>query len=83
MTDEDAKNFDILKDLKCQNFIGTSSCYENLSLIKGKSRVFETVLKESDKKLIFKDLEGILSKTFINKIWEMIYTRYKIFNEML
>ena len=80
--DEDAVSFDVLKDLKCQNFIGSSSCYENLSLIKDKAKVFKTTLKEVDKELIFKNLGGILSKAFINRIWEMIYMRYKIFHEM-
>jgi hypothetical protein len=78
-SDEEATNFDILEDRKCQNFIGGFSCYENLSLIKDKTRIFKNELKESDKEIIFKDLDRVLSKIFIDKMWDMIYTRYRIF----
>jgi len=82
-SDQEAKSFDVTEDRKCQNFIGSQSCFENLALIKGNGSLFEHTLKKTDKVQIFKDLDGILSETFIDKIWEMIYTRYKKIHEIL
>ena len=72
-----------MEDRKCRNFIGSQSCLENLALIKGKGKLFQNTLKKSDQALIFKDLDGILSEAFIEKIREMIYTRYKKLHEIL
>ena len=80
-TDEEVMKYDILEDKKCQNFIGGFSCFENLSLIGecvDKRKMFKNILKETDKEIVFKDLDGILSPIFINRIWDMIYTRYRI-----
>lgn len=82
-TDEEAKSFDVMEDRRCQNFIGTQSCFENLAYIKGKGKLFNQTLKKTDKALIFKDMDSILSEAFIDKIWEMIYTRYKKLHEIL
>jgi hypothetical protein len=82
-SDKEALGFDVMEDRKCQNFIGSQSCLENLALIKGKGKLFQNTLKKSDQALIFKDLDGILSETFIEKIREMIYTRYKKLHEIL
>ena len=82
-SDKEALGFDVMEDRKCQNFIGSQSCLENLELIKGKGKLFQNTLKKSDQALIFKDLDGILSETFIEKIREMIYTRYKKLHEIL
>ena len=81
-TEEDYKYFDVKKDIPCNNFIGSKSCEDNLKLIKDKQSVFANKLKESDKKRIFNGLEGVLSKTLINKIWDMIYTRYKAYENL-
>ena len=53
--DEDINKFDVLEDKKCQNFIGTNSCYDNLNLINNKY-VFNNKLNDNDKDFIFKDL---------------------------
>lgn len=58
------------------------SCYENLKLIKDSPYRFPKELKESDKEIIFHGLEGILSQTFIDKIWTMIYERYKVYENL-
>ena len=82
MSDKEAKKYDVLEDKKCQNFIGGYSCYENLSLIKNKKDVFLNGLSSKDKKAIFDDLNNVISEVFIDKIWEMIYERYKIYEEL-
>ena len=82
MTDEDAHQFDILADKKCQNFIGGQSCYENLKLIKNKKKALSRKLTSKDKVLIFDGLTGIISNVFVDRIWEMIYERYKIYESL-
>ena len=81
-SDEEAEKFDIHEDKKCQNFIGSYSCYENLQLIKNKGKVFSNRLKVTDKQFIFDGLENILSSVFIDKIWNMIYERYKVYENI-
>ena len=82
VTDEEARDFDILEDKRCQNFIGGYSCYDNLKLIQNSKDVFSNKLKESDKEIIFEGLEDVLSETFIDKIWNMIFERYKIYENL-
>ena len=78
-SDEEALAFDVMEDKRCQNFIGGYSCYENLKLIKKKRNVFPHKLRREDKDIIFDGLEGIISDVFIEKIWAMIFERYKIY----
>ncbi|MCQ2522530.1 MAG: hypothetical protein MJ105_09160 [Lachnospiraceae bacterium] len=82
MTDADAKTFDVLEDKRCRNFIGSYSCLDNVKLVKNPKRVFKNKLHASDKNKIFEGLENILSETFIDKIWEMIYERYQIYEKL-
>lgn len=74
--EEEIEKFDILADKPCQNFIGSRSVYENLSLIKDKNAVFKTKLKQQDKEVLFADLSSVLSETHINKMWDMLWTRW-------
>ena len=82
LTDEDVHKFDILEDRKCQNFIGGYSCFENLALISEKKKVFGNKLNLSDKKIIFEGLDSVLSPILVTKIWDMIYSRYKIYEKL-
>lgn len=75
-SDDDLKKFDILGDLPCNNFIGGKSCFDNLRLIQNKSDVFANALRKTDKEIIFDGLQDIVSKTFIDRTWEMLYERY-------
>lgn len=81
-SDEKAKAYDILEDKRCQNFIGSGSCYENLSLIADRENVFSGKLTPSDKDVLFEGIDGILSPAFIDAIWNMIYERYKIYENL-
>ena len=82
MADKEAETFDVLEDKRCQNFVGSYSCMDNLKLIKNPKRVFKNKLLSNDKDKIFEGLENILSETFVNKIWEMIYERYQIYENL-
>ncbi len=81
-SDEKARAYDVLENKRCQNFIGSGSCYENLSLIADKKKVFSGKLVPSDKDVLFEGLDGILSPAFIDVIWNMIYERYKIYESL-
>lgn len=82
MSDEAAEKFDIMEDKRCQNFIGGYSCFQNLELIKGEGDVFSNKLKESDRGIIFEGLETLLSDVFMDKIWNMIYERYQVYENL-
>ena len=81
-TDEEILSFDVTEDRKCGNFIGGRSCYENLSLILDRKNVFAGGLKLSDKDVLLDGLNGIVSDFLIEKIWEMIWTRYKAYENL-
>ncbi len=81
-SDEEAEKFDIHADRKCNNFIGGNSCFENLQLIEDRKAVFLNRLKESDKAIIFGGLENALSGIFIDKIWDMVFERYKRYENL-
>lgn len=81
INEADIEKYDILEDKKCQNFIGGYSCFENLSLL-GEKPTFDNKLTELDKGFIFDGVDGILSKNHIEKIWDMIWERYKIYEAL-
>lgn len=81
LSEEEAAKFDIFEDRKCNNFIGGYSCYENLQLIQTEN-VFPGRLKETDKDILFEGLTAALPEIFIDKIWNMIYERYKIYENL-
>jgi len=81
-SDKKAKGFNVLQDLKCQNFIGSFSCRDNLALIQDKRSVFSGKLSAEDKAFLFDGLEGILSADFIDCIWNMIFERYKVYENL-
>lgn len=76
MDDKAVSLFDVFEDKRCQNFIGSNSCEENLAFIENRDAVFSGKLTENDKHVIFEGLEGVISDALIEKIWAMIYGRY-------
>lgn len=81
-SDKDAKKFDVMADKPCNNFIGSHSCYENLGLLPKKEKLFSNKLRPEHKEALFEGLEGVLSKVFIDKIWDMIYERYQFYENL-
>ncbi len=79
-TEDEIIAYDVMKDRQCNNFIGSRSCYENLTLIKGKN-LFSGVLEDDDRDYLFKDLGDILSPAHLNQIWRMLTERYRVLNE--
>ncbi|MBR4515297.1 MAG: hypothetical protein IKO61_10480 [Lachnospiraceae bacterium] len=81
ITEQEVEQYDISEDKRCQNFIGGFSCYDNLSLIKERN-LFEGKLNKKDKASIFEGLDKVLSKQHIDKLWDMIYSRYKTYEKL-
>ena len=75
-TEREIDAFDIMQDRPCQNFIGSRSTHDNLSLIADKSAVFSKSLTVENKDVLFADLTGILSAKHLNKIWDMLWNRW-------
>ena len=80
-SEQAVQSFDIMDDLPCQNFIGSHSCRENLKLIRDRGYLFSNRLRESDKGMLFDGLYGILPDIYLEKIWSMIYERYKFYEK--
>lgn len=78
---EEIAKYDILEDKKCQNFIGSYSCFDNLSMIDEKPK-FSNKLTESDREFILSGIDGILTPEHCDKIWKMIWERYKIYENL-
>ena len=75
-TEEEISKFNPMDDKKINSYLGSNSARENLDLIpKDKLPVFNC-LKDSDKEVLFRDLHGVISQQMIDKIWEMIYSRW-------
>ena len=81
-SDEEVSETDIMEDKRCQNFIGGFSCQENLKLIGEKKDVFPNKLYITDKEFIFDGFRGIVSDVFIDTVWNMIYKRYKVYENL-
>ncbi len=76
LTSEEINAYDIEVDKPCQNFIGSRSTLENLSLINEKNNIFNGTLTNSSKDIIFRDLDEIISTEHIEKIWNMLWMRW-------
>lgn len=74
--DGTASAFDVMADKRVNNFIGSSSTWENLNLIPKDKYPQLRELKEQDRAALFDGLDGIISQTLQDKIWEMIWKRW-------
>ena len=80
-SEEDVAKLDVMEDKPVQCFVGSRSVKDNLELIPHKIRPKIQVLKETDKEILFKDLEDVLPNAFQEKIWEMIWKRWKYYED--
>lgn len=71
------KKFDVLQDIQANNFIGSRSLEYNLSLIPMDYDMKITALKETDRDYLLRGLEPILTQVHLDKIWEMIWRRWR------
>ena len=79
--DEEISNFNVMEDKKINSYLGSNSARDNLDLIPTDKLPIFNSLKKSDKEVIFKDLDEIMSQYLINKIWSMIYSRWCFYED--
>lgn len=79
---ENVRKFDILEDRAVNNFIGSKSLEYNLQLLPKGQKFFAGELKEEHKEILMEGLEQVLSKEYLEKIWEMIWERWKRYVEV-
>lgn len=70
------KQFDVMADMTCNNYIGGRSTWENLSLIPADKMPKLNPLSESDRAIILEDMEDIIPMVLQEKIWNMIWKRW-------
>ena len=75
LDDNALERIDVLEDKVVQAFLGTHSVAKNLQLIPMEKRIKLPSFDETFHKNLFADLEGIISKQRMDKIWEMITKR--------
>jgi len=80
--DAAAEKYDVMDDKRVNNYIGSGSTWENLKLIPKDKLPKLTALKESDKKVLMHGLDGIISQTLQDKIWEMIWKRWCTYEDL-
>ena len=78
---ESVNGFDALSDNPVQSFVGSNSTFENLNLIPCDKLPKLLPLVENDRERLFEDLDGILAKEYLDKIWEMIWKRWNYYED--
>lgn len=73
------KQIDVMEDKPVQCFVGSKSTKYNLTLIPKEKFPNLKTLKETDKEILFADLGGVLSEELMDKIWEMIWSRWRYY----
>lgn len=68
--------FEVMEDKPCNNYIGSKSTWNNLNYIPADKLPVMNVLRESDREILMEGLDGIISQTLQDKIWEMIWKRW-------
>jgi len=68
--------FDVMDDKLCNNYIGSKSSWNNLKLIPQEKMPTLNGLHEDDKQILMDGLDGVISQTLQDKIWEMIWKRW-------
>ncbi len=79
--DEEAATFDVMAGLPTNAYIGSRSAKANLELIPRDKLPAFSPLRESDRELLLKSLDGVISKTMQEKIWEMIWKRWCFYED--
>ena len=75
-TEEAIEKFDVMADLPVQCYVGSRSAQENLKLIPTDQMPKIDPLKKSDKSVLLEGLNGVISQSLQDKIWDMIWKRW-------
>ncbi|MBQ4463232.1 MAG: hypothetical protein II915_02325, partial [Eubacterium sp.] len=77
---KDVDTFDVMEDKRIQCFVGSDSAYNNLKLIK--HNPVKKILTIKDREYIFSDLENVIPVYLQDAIWNMIITRWKVYEDL-
>lgn len=80
--EEEISKANVLEDKLVQCFVGSRSAIGNLNLIPNERRPSLTPLMEGHKAYLFDGLEDIMSKQWQEKVWEMIWKRWKYYESI-
>ena len=80
ITKGDVDAFDVMEDKRIQCFVGSASAYDNLKLIK--HNPVNNKLTNKDREYIFFGLENVLPVYLQDAIWNMIITRWKVYEDL-
>ena len=70
-----------MADKPCNNYIGSKSTWDNLRIIpKDKMPEFHP-LHESDRQALMEELDGVISQTLQDRIWKMIWKRWRAYED--
>ncbi len=81
-SDREAAQFDVMADLPTNAYLGSRSARENLNLIPREKLPVFSPLREGDRAALFEGLDGVISKTMQDKIWEMIWKRWCFYEDL-
>ena len=79
--DSDLDEIDVMEDKRIQCFVGGNSATDNLKLIPRDKLPMLNPLVAGDKENIFQDLKDIISQELQDKIWQMLFTRWKYYED--
>lgn len=71
-----------MKDARVQCCVGSDSSYENLKLIPAGKRPKINRLTEDSREIIFEGIEDILGEKLTDRIWQMIWERWKNYENL-
>ena len=78
-SEKEYMNYDPLKDMKVNNYFGFNSLYKNLELIPKKYLFKIKKLNENDKEYLFKDIDEIMPKSWVNAVFNMLNKRIEYY----
>lgn len=73
---------DVMEDFPVNNYIGAKSLEFNLSLIPAGYNLQLNPLGQESREYILKDIDNVLSKAHVDKLWEMIWNRWCYFEKI-
>lgn len=81
-TEEEINQFDVMKDRAVQCFVGSRSAQQNLMLIPKDEIPALNPLQYTHKAYLLEGLDGIIPQSLQNKIWDMIWQRWKYYENL-
>lgn len=81
-TEEEINQFDVMKDRAVQCFVGSRSAQQNLMLIPKDEILALNPLQHTHKAYLLEGLDGIIPQSLQNKIWDMIWQRWKYYENL-